>query len=104
MSRLLYIQASPRGQRSDSVAVTDAFIEAYEQKHPGDEVDILNVFDESIPSFNGLAVQAKYTILHGKPHTEAEQQAWKDVEPMLPDNEHKEKIKAFADFAVEREI
>jgi geranylgeranyl diphosphate synthase type I len=31
-------------------------------------------------------------------------EAWKDVEPMLPDNEHKEKIKAFADFAVEREI
>jgi FMN-dependent NADH-azoreductase len=83
MSKLLYIQASPRGQRSHSVAVTDAFIEAYEQKHPDDEVDILNVFDESIPNFDGLAVQAKYTILHGKPHSEAEQQVWKDVEQVI---------------------
>ena len=83
MSRLLYIQASPRGQRSHSVAVTDAFIEAYEQKHPDDEVDIVNVFDESVPSFDGLAVQAKYTILHGKTHSEAEQQAWKDIEQVI---------------------
>ncbi|MHC4532909.1 MAG: FMN-dependent NADH-azoreductase [Planctomycetota bacterium] len=83
MSRLLYIQASPRGQRSHSIAVTDAFIEAYEQKHPDDEIVILNVFDESIPNFDGLAVQAKYTILHGKPHSQAEQEVWKDVEQVI---------------------
>ena len=83
MSRLLYIQASPRGQRSHSVAVTDAFVEAYEQKHPDDEIVILNVFDASIPNFDGLAVQAKYTILHGKSHSQAEQEAWKDVEQVI---------------------
>lgn len=83
MSRLLYIQASPRGQRSHSVAVTDAFIEAYEQKYPDDEIVILNVFDAPIPNFDGLAVQAKYTILHGKPHSQAEQEAWKDVEQVI---------------------
>jgi len=83
MSRLLYIQASPRGQRSHSVAVTDAFIKAYEQKHPNDEIEILNVFDASIPDFDGLAVQAKYTILHGKSHSEAEQEVWKNVEQVI---------------------
>ncbi len=83
MSRLLYIQASPRGQRSHSIAVTDAFIEAYEQKHPEDEIVILNVVDASIPNFDGLAVQAKYTILHGKPHSQAEQEVWKDVEQVI---------------------
>ncbi|MCP4609092.1 MAG: FMN-dependent NADH-azoreductase [Planctomycetes bacterium] len=83
MSRLLYIQASPRGQRSHSVAVADAFIEAYEQKHPDDEIVILNVFDEPIPNFDGLAVQAKYTILHGKPHSQAEQEVWKDIERVI---------------------
>ncbi len=83
MSKLLYIQASPRGQKSHSVAVTDSFIEAYEQKHPDDKVDILNVFDASIPDFDGLAVQAKYTILHGKPHSEAEKQVWNDIERII---------------------
>ena len=83
MSKLLYIQASPRGQRSHSIAVTDAFIEAYEQKHPDDKVEILNVFDTSIPNFDGLAVQAKYTILHGKPHSDEEQHVWKDIEKVI---------------------
>jgi len=83
MRKLLYIQASPRAQRSHSIAVADAFIETYQQKHPDDEIVTLNVFDASIPDFDGLAVQAKYTILHGKSHSEEELQAWKNVEKVI---------------------
>ena len=83
MSKLLYIQASPRGQRSHSIAVADAFIGAYEEKHPDDEVVTLNVFGSSIPNFDGLAVQAKYTILHGQSHSEEELQVWKNVEEVI---------------------
>jgi len=83
MSKLFYIQASPRSQRSHSIAVTDAFIETYKQKHPNDNVEMLNVFDASIPNFDGPAVQAKYTILHGKQHSEAEQRVWNDIEQII---------------------
>ncbi len=83
MSKLLYTQASPRSRRSHCIAVADAFIETYQQKHPDDEVVTLNVFDASIPDFDGLAVQAKYTILHGKSHSEEELQAWKNVEKVI---------------------
>jgi len=83
MSKLLYIQASPRGKRSHSIAVADAFIGAYERKHPDDEIVILNVFDSSILNFDGLAVQAKYTILHGQVHSEEELQVWKNVEEVI---------------------
>jgi FMN-dependent NADH-azoreductase len=83
MSTVLYIQASPRGQRSHSVTVADSFIEVYEQKHPDDEIEILNVFDESLPNFDGLAVQAKYTILHGKSHSQAEKDVWKNIEKVI---------------------
>ncbi|MHC4474931.1 MAG: FMN-dependent NADH-azoreductase [Planctomycetota bacterium] len=83
MSKLLYIQASPRIQRSHSIAVADAFVEAYKQKHPDDEIVTLNVFDASIPSFDGLAVQSKYAILHGRSPSNEQQQAWKDVEEVI---------------------
>jgi len=83
MSKLLYIQASPRGQRSHSIVVADAFIGAYEEKHPDDDVVTLNVFGSSIPNFDGLAVQAKYTILHGQSHSEEELQVWKNVEELI---------------------
>ncbi len=83
MSKLLYIQASPRGQRSHSIAVADAFVETYERTHPDDEIVTLNVFEASTPNFDGLAVQAKYTILHGQSHSEEELQVWKDVERVI---------------------
>ena len=83
MSKVLYIQASPRRGRSHSIAVADAFVDAYRNAHPDDEVDVWNVFDADLPPFDGLAVQAKYTILHGKDHTPEEQAAWKAVEDVV---------------------
>lgn len=83
MSKLLYIKASPRVERSKSAAVADAFIAAYRQNNPKDTVDTLDLFDESMPTFDGLAVQAKYVILHGKEHSEEELQAWAAVEKVI---------------------
>ena len=83
MGRLLYIQASPRGKRSYCIAVADAFVEEYKKKNPDGEIVTLNVFDSSIPSFDGLAVQAKYTILHGQSHSKEELRVWKDIEKVI---------------------
>lgn len=83
MSRILYIQASPRGERSYCIAAADAFIETYKQKNPDDEIVTLNIFETSIPDFDGPAVQAKYRILHGKSHSKEELQAWSEVEKVI---------------------
>jgi len=83
MNNILYIQASPRGKLSHCIAVADAFVESYKQEHPDDEVVTLNVFYAPIPSFGGLAVQAKYTILHGKSHSKEEKQIWKNIEEVI---------------------
>ena len=83
MSKLLYIQCSPRIQRSHSIAVADAFVGSYEQKHADDEIVTLNLFEASIPNFDGLAVQAKYAILHGRQHSQEELDAWKNVERVI---------------------
>jgi FMN-dependent NADH-azoreductase len=80
MSKILYIQASPRGQRSKSIAIANAFIKAYKQKNPSDEIDVLNIFEESLADFGSMAVKAKYTVMHGQSHTEEELATWKDVE------------------------
>ncbi len=83
MSRLLYIQASPRIERSYSIAVAEAFVSAYKQANPKDEVITMNLFKKDLPSFDGLAVQAKYAILHGLKHTPEELSAWKKVEELI---------------------
>jgi len=44
---------------------------------------VFNVFEASIPNFDGLVVQAKYAILHGKSHSIEELQAWREVEKVI---------------------
>ncbi|MHC4524767.1 MAG: FMN-dependent NADH-azoreductase [Planctomycetota bacterium] len=83
MAKVLYIQASPRKERSKSTQVATAFLESYRQSHPNDTVETFNIFEEDLPSFDGLKVQAKYTILHGKEHTPEERQAWDAVERVI---------------------
>ncbi|MDD2389111.1 MAG: NAD(P)H-dependent oxidoreductase [Desulfobacterales bacterium] len=83
MSRLLYIQASPRGERSYSLAVANAFVGAYRNFHPESEIVKINVFEKDLPLFDGLAVKARYTILHGLDHTPQERGAWKAVEAVI---------------------
>ena len=80
MSKLLYIQASPRGARSKSIAVADAFIQVFQQNHPADTVEKINVFDADLCAFDGPVVQAKYNILHSRDHTREELSAWQAVE------------------------
>lgn len=80
MASLLYIVASPRGERSYSRAVGDAFVTAYKEAHPSDTVDTLDLYEEELPPFEGFTIQAKYAVLHGKDHTEEEAKAWKAVE------------------------
>lgn len=83
MAKVLYIQASPRKERSKSTQVAKAFLESYQQSHSNDTVETFNIFEQNLPSFDGLKVQAKYTILHGKEHTQEECQAWDAVEKVI---------------------
>jgi len=80
---LLWIKASPRTERSHSSAVAGAFLDAYARANPDDETRQWDLFAEDLPPFEGLAVQAKYAILHGKEHTAEELEAWKAVEAVI---------------------
>lgn len=83
MSKLLYIQASPRGDRSSSIAVADAFVNTYKESHPSDDIKVINLFQMNLPSFDGFALQAKYTILNGRKHSDAELTAWRAIEAVI---------------------
>ena len=83
MSKVLYIQASPRGERSHSIAVADAFVASYREANSEDEIVTVNLFKKDLPPFDGLRVKAKYTILHGLTHSDEELDAWRSVEAII---------------------
>lgn len=79
MSKLLHIEASPRGDRSASITVAKHFIETYRAAHPGDTVETLDLWHAGLPEFDGATIDAKYAILHGQNHTPEQKQAWETV-------------------------
>ena len=79
MSKLLHIQSSPRGDRSASIQVARHFLEVYRAKHPGDTVELLDLWQTSLPEFNGATINAKYAVMHGQKPTGDEIRAWEVV-------------------------
>ena len=79
MAKLLYLESSPRKDRSASIAVARDFLKAYAAAHPGDEVETLDLWSLSLPPFDGETINAKYRILHGQEHTAGEAAAWQAV-------------------------
>ncbi|MGE4292869.1 MAG: FMN-dependent NADH-azoreductase [Desulfovibrio sp.] len=83
MSTILYIKASPRTGRSHSLALADAFLEAYSQKHPDDRIVTLDLFKMALPDLDAVTVQGKYNVMHGRDYTPEERTAWSEVEKVI---------------------
>ncbi len=83
MTKVLYIQASPMGERSFSNRLAQAFLEAYAAQHPGDTVETLDLWKTDLPDFDQLAASGKYKVMRGLPHTPEEGAAWAHVIRMI---------------------
>ena len=79
MARLLYVEASPRKERSHSIAVARAFLDAYRAARPADTVEELDVFSADLPPFDGDTIAAKYAVMNSADFTDAQKAAWDRV-------------------------
>jgi FMN-dependent NADH-azoreductase len=52
--KLLEVQSSPRGESSDSIALTKSFIEACKSDNTSIVVDTLNVWHEQLPELRAI--------------------------------------------------
>src|ERR1700682_3457123 len=80
---LLKIDASPRASKSNSIALTDAFVTAYTDALPSVTVDVLNVWDEKLPEFDNAAIDAKYKGVAGSVMNEAETAIWHRIQTLV---------------------
>jgi FMN-dependent NADH-azoreductase len=79
---LLNIQSSPRGAKSASIAVTNAFLDAYQALHPDATIDTLNVWEENLPDFDSEAIGAKYKGINKEPMDPAEAAVWDKIQEL----------------------
>jgi FMN-dependent NADH-azoreductase len=83
MAQLLYIEASPRKDRSSSIAVAKTFIETYRENHSNDQIEAIDLWQAPLPEFTGEVINAKYAIYHGQEFSEAQKRAWSAVEKVI---------------------
>lgn len=76
MPHLLHVESSPRKERSASIEVAHAFLDAWRARHPDGTVDTLDVWRIELPEFDGEAMRAKYAGLAGQALTPPQQAAW----------------------------
>src|ERR1700685_2476181 len=76
---VLHIQSSPRGDKSNSIALTNAFLSASKKVFPAIDEDVLNVWNESLPEFDTASIGAKYKAINHQPMTDAESLTWNRI-------------------------
>jgi FMN-dependent NADH-azoreductase len=80
MARLLYVEASPRKQRSASIEVAKAFLGAYQKAHPGDTLQTIDVWNTEMPEFDRVALEAKYAGIEGRERSAEQKAMWSRIE------------------------
>jgi FMN-dependent NADH-azoreductase len=79
MKKFLHVIASPRGEESRTLAVSEAFLEAFRAHNPDCIIDELNVATEILPPLSVQMITGKYTLLSGGELTEGLKEAWEPI-------------------------
>jgi FMN-dependent NADH-azoreductase len=66
MKKLLHIIATPRGEESRTLQVSESFLEVFQKEHPEYLIDELNLAKEQLPPLTAMSVSGKYVLIGGK--------------------------------------
>ena len=77
MTTLLHISSSPRGSKSESLAIAETFLESYRQVHPDVEIVTWDLWDGTLPEFGSAAAAAKMAVFAGADPMGEEAAAWR---------------------------
>src|ERR1700733_13625404 len=80
---VLHIQSSPRGDKSNSIALTKAFLSASRKVLPTIDEDVLNIWEENLPEFDAASIGAKYKAIKHEPMTDAESHIWNRIQELI---------------------
>ena len=79
MTKLLFIQASPRGEQSKSIQVAQTYLDALKATNPALEMDVLPIWETELPAFDGDKANAKVNVFLGQEQSPVQQTAWDQV-------------------------
>src|ERR1700722_8532306 len=79
MTKLLYLKASPRKTKSQSIQLADAYLNALRSNNPDLEVDTIDLWEEDLPAFDGDKNAAKLQVIAGHQPNGSQRSAWDEL-------------------------
>ncbi|HVY17334.1 MAG TPA: NAD(P)H-dependent oxidoreductase [Rhodopila sp.] len=79
MTKLLFIQASPRGPESKSIQIAETYLGALRGGNPDLDVDVMELWEADLPAFDGNKAAAKLNVIVGQDQTAAQKTAWDQI-------------------------
>jgi FMN-dependent NADH-azoreductase len=79
MTKLLFLQASPRKGESKSIQVAQAYLDTLRANNPGLDVDTIELWDADLPVFDGDKAAAKMRVIAGQEHDAVQRTAWQEI-------------------------
>ncbi len=83
MSKLLYVNSSPRGELSESRRIAEEFLTSYRAGVEDLSVDRLDLWSEQLPVYGGPGVAAKMNVFAGQEPSGQAADAWAEVKEVF---------------------
>jgi len=81
--KVLHIIATPRIPKSNTLRVSNSFIEGLYSRYNDLEVEAFSLFDIDLPAVAGDNIEAKYTLMAGQVVDKGHEQSWKQIETYI---------------------
>jgi FMN-dependent NADH-azoreductase len=75
MPKLFHLSCSPRAD-SESSAGARVFIDRFRQARPDWDIDVMNLWRDHMPEFEGYVLEAKYARIGGRAFTDSQRDAF----------------------------
>jgi FMN-dependent NADH-azoreductase len=83
MKKVLHLIASPRGNDSRTLKISQSFLNTLKEKYQDLIIDELNVFTENLPEMNIMRVKGKYQIMGGENLSGAAEESWAAIKEQI---------------------
>ena len=79
MKKILYIECSPRKERSHSIKIANEYLSKIAENDSNIEIKTIDLWSLDLPEFNGEMMNAKYSVIAGTDPTDNEKKEWSKV-------------------------
>lgn len=78
--KLLHIVASPRGEKSNTMRISTAFLDSLRSHQQDVVVETVDLYHHDLPAIAGDNIEAKYTLMVGQPISKDHAESWAQIE------------------------